>query len=94
MILLGRKSAAERMADFLLLLAKRLGFSGPTTQNLNLTMLRRDIADAHGLSIETVSRQLGELRLAGVIETKGRSSICLFDLDELTRRAGRPNPAE
>lgn len=93
-ILLGRKSAPERMADFLLSLAKRLGLSAAATQTLNLTMSRRDIADALGLTIETVSRQLGELRLAGVIETRGRSSIRLLDRGELAKRSGRPYPVE
>ena len=51
-------------------------------------MSRRDIADSLGLTIETISRQLGELREAGLIETTGRSVIHLLDMHALDLRAG------
>jgi len=71
-ILLGHRSAIERVATFLLMLSKRynaLGFSG--TQ-FNLTMRRQDIANFLGLTIETVSRQLTYLSQQNVIKVKQR----------------------
>jgi CRP/FNR family transcriptional regulator len=52
-------------------------------------MSRRDIGDSLGLTIETVSRQLTELRAAGLVETEGRSNIVLKDVGALARIAGR-----
>jgi CRP/FNR family transcriptional regulator len=52
-------------------------------------MSRRDIGDSLGLTIETVSRQLTELREAGLVETEGRSIISLSDIAALARLAGR-----
>lgn len=88
-IALGRKTAPERVADFLLSMAARLGTLGSAAGALSLPMSRRDIADSLGLTIETVSRQFGELRAAGVIETVGRSQVRIVDLKGLHARAGR-----
>lgn len=71
-ILLGHRSAKERMATFLLMLSHRyvsLGFSGTV---FNLTMSRLHIANFLGLTIETVSRQLAYLSQQGVITVKQR----------------------
>ncbi|MEQ1560716.1 MAG: fumarate/nitrate reduction transcriptional regulator Fnr [Methyloglobulus sp.] len=71
-IVLGHRSAQEKMASFLLMLSKRyhaLGFSGT---EFNLTMRRRDIANFLGLTIETVSRQLTDLTKNGIITVKQR----------------------
>ena len=63
MLLLGRKSASEKIATFLLDLAKRLG-----EDQVDLPMSRTDIADHLGLTIETVSRTLTQLERQQVIE--------------------------
>ncbi len=71
-VLLGHRSAREKMATFLLMLSTRysmLGFSGT---EFNLTMRRHDIANFLGLTIETVSRQLTELSKNDIITIKQR----------------------
>lgn len=87
-ISLGRKSAQERLAGFLVTMAERIGSAQEGSWILDLPMSRRDIADSLGLTIETISRQLGELREAGLIETEGRSRVKLLDLPALSGRAG------
>lgn len=84
----GRKSAQERLADFLLAMAERIGIPQNGAIRLVLPMSRRDIGNSLGLTIETVSRQLTELRDDKVISTSGRSIVTLCDLDELSIRAG------
>jgi len=88
-ITLGRKSAQERVASFLLAIADRIGSPEGSSALLELPMSRRDIADSLGLTIETVSRQLSELRLLGLIETSGRSFVRLRNLDGLRECAGQ-----
>jgi CRP/FNR family nitrogen fixation transcriptional regulator len=68
MILLGRKSALEKTATFLIEMAARMdGARGAPAATLELPMSRADIADYLGLTIETVSRTLTQLERAGVI---------------------------
>jgi len=89
MMQMGHKSAGARIADFLVSMAERLAgcTSGPCS--FALPMSRRDIGDSLGLTIETVSRQLTELREAGLVETEGRSKVALSDVAALARIAGR-----
>lgn len=87
-IRLGRKSAQERIADFLLAMADRIGIPEGNQTRLTLPMSRRDIGNSLGLTIETVSRQLTELREQHLIETSGRSIVRLRDLQELAHCAG------
>ena len=47
-----------------------------------------DIADSLGLTIETVSRQLGALRDLGLLRTSGRSVVLLIDIPGIEARAG------
>lgn len=61
MVLLGRRSAEERLAVFLLHLQERFGRIGHTSITLPLPMSRQDIADFLGLTIETVSRTFTKL---------------------------------
>ena len=61
MLLLGRRSAEEKVAAFLLNLQRRYGRIGMASVNVPLPMSRLDIADYLGLTIETVSRTLTKL---------------------------------
>lgn len=81
MLLLGRKSAMEKIAAFLLSMAERTHAAA-----LALPMGRSDIADHLGLTIETVSRSLTQLERRGVIALPtGRRTIILKDLEALRR---------
>lgn len=88
-VLLGRKTAQERVASFLLDMAERIGKPEGRTVTLALPMSRRDIADSLGLTIETVSRQLTQLRARGAIRTTARSGVVLLDLKDMERLASR-----
>lgn len=78
MLLLGRKTARERVATFLVAQAALL----PSCQQgdrLPLSMTRGDMADYLGLTIETVSRTITTLRKAGIIEILTASDIAIRD---------------
>ena len=90
MMQMGHKSAQQRLADFLVSMAERLTGCTAGACAFALPMSRRDIGDALGLTIETVSRQLTELREAGLVETEGRSKVSLSDVTALAKLAGRP----
>jgi CRP/FNR family transcriptional regulator, anaerobic regulatory protein len=78
MVLLGRRSAEEKVATFLLGWRDRLGqFSSPE-KTVPLPMSRQDIADFLGLTIETVSRTFTKLERDGVIDIMP-GSVCLLD---------------
>jgi CRP/FNR family transcriptional regulator, nitrogen fixation regulation protein len=64
---LGR-SAQERVAGFLLEMAERL----PDSAITGLPIPRQDIADHLGITIETVSRTLTQLKCASAIGPRGR----------------------
>ncbi|MET0314841.1 MAG: helix-turn-helix domain-containing protein [Hansschlegelia sp.] len=82
MLLLGRKSAVEKVATFLLGLAERTASGGA----IDLPMARIDIADHLGLTIETVSRSLTQLERQGVISVPAhRRGIVLKDRAALRR---------
>lgn len=70
----GRRSATERVACFLLDLAGRLGASA----DVELPMSRQDIADFLGLTIETVSRTLTQMQVDGLIDVSGCRRVRLI----------------
>jgi CRP/FNR family transcriptional regulator len=74
MLLLGRKTARERVASFLSSRAARV-LSSQRGAGLVLSMSRADIADYLGLTIETISRELTALRKSGVIDIRTASDV-------------------
>jgi CRP/FNR family transcriptional regulator len=87
MLLLGRKSAVERVASLLLILLRRSQLKRPT-QALALPMNRTDIGDYLGLTIETVSRVLARLRRDGLIRFMTPQQIEIRDAARLAQAAG------
>jgi CRP-like cAMP-binding protein len=75
LLLLGRKHALERLAEFLLEMSARVG--GGTV--LDLAMPRHDIADYLGLTLETVSRMFAELKELGAIRLESARRVHLLD---------------
>lgn len=67
MLLLGRKTAREKILSFLLTLSERAKRRGMAGDHLDLAMSRADIADYLGLTIETVSRTMTKLRRQGLL---------------------------
>ena len=84
MLLLGRKSAEEKVASFLLsLAADREDARSGRRMMLHLAMSRQDMADYLGLTIETVSRTLSRFRRLGLIDLAGRHTVMLRRVDRL-----------
>jgi CRP/FNR family transcriptional regulator len=84
LVLLGRKTALERLAVFLLVMAERQVEGGKSDGGrVELPMSRSDVADYLGLRIETVSRILTALRKQGVIALPDPHSFTLLDRDAL-----------
>lgn len=92
MLLLGRKTAQEKIATFLSILARRAAALEHKTLDsvlqFELPLTREAIADYLGLTIETVSRQITGLRKAGVIELADARSIRVPDFLALLDVAG------
>jgi CRP/FNR family transcriptional regulator, anaerobic regulatory protein len=85
MLLLGRKSAEERVVSFLLAIHRKCGEGA----EIELPMSRLDMADYLGLTIETVSRMMTSLARRGLIHATGRHRIALRKLSALRDIAGR-----
>lgn len=66
-MMLGRKSATEKLSSFLCVLSERVGKDLGPYRQITLPMSRSDIADFLGLTTETVSRTLTQLRKSGII---------------------------
>lgn len=78
-MMLGRLAPVEKVASFLLLLARRLQRHGMAADPLVLSMSRTDIADHLGLTIETVSRSFTKLKLQGLIALPEPNVVELAD---------------
>jgi CRP/FNR family transcriptional regulator, anaerobic regulatory protein len=94
-MLLGRKSALERVATFLLRCVPNRG--GPACRgrhgasdsaDVRLAMTRQEIADYLGLTIETVSRAFSELRRRGVLATDKPEEVHINDVCRVCRLTG------
>ncbi len=90
--LLGRKSAEQRLANFLLHLSRRFADRGYSAEEFNLSMSRHDIGNYLGLALETVSRLLARFQDQELIEVK-RRHVRLLKHQALAVLAGEPvNP--
>lgn len=94
LITIGRLNATGRIATFLRALADRNRRMGTDPLNLTLPVRRSDMADFLCLSVETVSRSLTELKVAGVISLRGWRQIKIGDDDELDRLASGESDEE
>ena len=81
LMVLGRQTAKERVASFLIALLERTGFEEDDI--LDVPMSRQDIADHLGLTIETVCRTLSELKRARMIDIPNQRQLHLLDPDAL-----------
>lgn len=72
LLMLGKMSAEQRVAKFLLDMSTRMMARGMSGRVVNLTMSRNDMANYLGLALETVSRLLTRLQSMGVLAVHGR----------------------
>ena len=78
MLLLGRKTARERVASFLLARSHEMG-PCLDSNHIRLPMTRGEIGDYLGLTIETVSRTFSQFRASKRISTPSNSEVVLVD---------------
>ena len=92
MLLLGRKTAREKIASLVAIIARRDASvslrrsKGEMVVDLPLT--REEMADYLGLTLETVSRQISALKRDGVISLEGKRHVTIPDFDRLLEEAG------
>lgn len=113
LLIVGRKSAAEKVASLLLLLAARMSVARASASGVGreplgldlrhgvdargadgiggaiaLPLTRDEMADALGLTLETVSRQMSSFKRSGVIELIGAREMRIIDTEALEALAG------
>jgi CRP/FNR family transcriptional regulator, anaerobic regulatory protein len=98
MLLLGRKTAREKIASLFAILAQRdadLAAPQKTPQrSFDLPLTRAAMADYLGLTLETVSRQISALRQDGVISLQGLRHVIVPDLRRLIVESGAEDSTE
>jgi CRP/FNR family transcriptional regulator len=82
LLLLGKKSADERLAVFLLSMSKRLRKRGLSPTDFYLSMSRHEISNYLGLAVETVSRLFTRFQDEGLLKVD-RKHVELRDLEAL-----------
>jgi CRP/FNR family transcriptional regulator len=82
LMLLGKRTAEERMASFLLSLSTRYHKRNLSATEFNLPMSRQDIGNYLGLAIETVSRLFASFQEKGILKVN-RRQIVILDMDRL-----------
>ncbi len=91
MLVLGRKTAREKIASLLAILARRQAALGAQQSRdilFELPLTREAMADYLGLTLETVSRQISALRQDRVIVLEGKRHVRVADFDRLLEEAG------
>ncbi len=87
MLLLGKKTAEEKLATYLISLSKRFQDRGFSAQDFRLTMSRNDIANHLGLAVETISRVLTKFQGLGLVVINGKD-ISLKDITKMEALCG------
>ncbi len=92
LLLLGRKTALEKIASLLAIIARRgalleVGVKGGK-RVVDLPLTREQMGDYLGLTLETVSRKMTALKTAGLIALEGNRRVTIPDLDALVAVAG------
>jgi CRP/FNR family transcriptional regulator len=87
LLTIGKKSAEERLATFLLSLSSRFSRLGYSSNEFRLTMSRQEIGNYLGLTIETVSRILTRFQKAGLIAIE-RRFVTILDMPALRATCG------
>jgi CRP/FNR family transcriptional regulator len=82
LLLLGKKSADERLAAFLLSMSRRLRKRGLSPTDFYLSMSRHEIGNYLGLAVETVSRLFTRFQDEGLLKVD-RKHVELLDLEAL-----------
>jgi CRP/FNR family transcriptional regulator len=88
MLTLGRRTAAEKVASFILMISENIDPGAGPAKSFDLPLSRSDIADFLGLTIETVSRQLTKLRTDGVLTIENNRHVTIEKPVALASRAG------
>lgn len=83
MLSLGRKSAAEKLATFLLRIARRNSTLPQADTLVSLPMKRCEIADFLGLTTETISRTFTKFKMLNIIRLNSISEVQILDLEKL-----------
>lgn len=81
LLIVGRITALEKVSSFILEMASRL--SDGDSDRVALPVSRYDIADYLGVSVETVSRALSELKQRGTIKLLGTRTVSIVHRDVL-----------
>lgn len=94
MLMLGRKSAREKLASLVLMIAQRSRTMAcahhrapPASLSCELSLSRTAIADFLGLTIETVSRQFSSLKSDGIIQLPSHREVVVPDFGRLAQAA-------
>lgn len=92
MLVLGRKTAREKIASLLTIIARREAVAGLVATKgtivIDLSLTREAMADYLGLTLETVSRQISALKGEGIIVLDGKRRILVPDIRRLMLETG------
>lgn len=93
MALLGRSTAEERVASFLISLSERFKRRGFSATDFFLSMSRQEIGSYLGLALETVSRLFTRFQEDGILKVE-RKHVQILELDRLRTMGGHPTQCE
>lgn len=88
MVLLGRKTAREKIATFIQMIVRRNTVPLFEDQSYRLPLNREEIANFLGLTLETVSRQFSSMKKDGILTFSDRRSFAILDVEALQSATG------